>query len=486
MSRVENKSVQLAGNFPTFPTITEWSFEWEQSNIQSQSEPSYLFLDIVGVVFGGLLRVSSLANGTFRISVLIEFVVVIEFTFPASYKSKIKIASSASGHVLTVDGSVISPTYTTGSPTVVIDFPEGWETIQFTNGFSGQLGGVTLEYNGDGIAHWPCDDGEGMTIAEKYNGWDGLIVVGVVDAPIRSNNWEYDTSSCISISPFGNVTTSKIDLLEEPTNEEMCPYRFIDTKAPVFFSNSNWSSVSSDNIERNPDCWMNQEPLTCCSVWSDHTTFKYPATLLSPRHVVLADHISMPNGTELLFIDAKGNRQTTTLIDSELIPVPPQSLDTPDLLIGILADDIALDINFARLLPTNFYTNNDGYGYDVCGLTREGWLDISKFELKTNSNGLTGTGFSGDWIDQPLSKYSRFSLDADDRVGDSDRPQFLFNGDDLFFIGCAYLFQIGNRRYVLSPDVNLTYYRELTQAAMDSLDTANSRTPNYELTIGTI
>jgi hypothetical protein len=156
------------------------------------------------------------------------------------------------------------------------------------------------------------------------------------------------------------------------------------------------------------------------------------------------------------------------------------------LLIGILSDDITLDINFARLLPTNFYTNNDGYGYDACGLTREGWLDISKFEIKTNENGLTGTGFRGDWVDQPYSKYSRFIIDASDRVGDSGRPQFLFNGDDLFFVGVAHVFQTGSRRYIFSPDVNLTYYRELTQAAMDSLDTANSRAPNYELTIGTI
>ena len=104
---------------------------------------------------------------------------------------------------------------------------------------------------------------------------------------------------------------------------------------------------------RNVNCWAADLDLTCISPWNSTGGITRAGTLISPRHLVWANHYSIPNGATIRFVDASNNVVTRTVVNS-------QRIGTSDLRVGVLDSDVT-GCGFAKALPddwANYLPNN--------------------------------------------------------------------------------------------------------------------------------
>ena len=137
---------------------------------------------------------------------------------------------------------------------------------------------------------------------------------------------------------------------------------------------------SATNYTRNPACWAHSLDLTCVPVFNSDSYFWYtngccsyflPArkggTLISPRHIIFANHYPITNGATIRFVAMNNTVVTRMLSNSMDVSAPVRSADAlghtntssiaTDLRVGLLDSDVPTNlITFARVLPAN-YTN---------------------------------------------------------------------------------------------------------------------------------
>lgn len=106
---------------------------------------------------------------------------------------------------------------------------------------------------------------------------------------------------------------------------------------------------------RNPSCWLNGVTnISCASPaqlgGSDFWWYR-SGTLITPKHIIYANHYPMPNNSPILFVDENNNVVRRTLVGS-LNEIPAQS----DLRIGVLDSDVPSNIKIAKVLPKNFFS----------------------------------------------------------------------------------------------------------------------------------
>ena len=108
---------------------------------------------------------------------------------------------------------------------------------------------------------------------------------------------------------------------------------------------------------RNPNCWAKDIDLSPVSVDSSQIYggiyTRGPASLISPRHVILAHHASPPLGTVYKFVDMNNNVISRTLVNRRQIIAPNM---TTDIEIGILDSDVPAEFGFLKVLPDNWRT----------------------------------------------------------------------------------------------------------------------------------
>jgi len=135
---------------------------------------------------------------------------------------------------------------------------------------------------------------------------------------------------------------------------------------------------SATNYTRNPACWAHSLDLTCVPVFNSDSFFWYtngccsyflPArkggTLISPRHIIFANHYPITNGATLRFVAMDNTVVSRVLSNSMDVSTPIQAVDAPghtntsssatDLRVGLLDSDVPTNrITFARVLPANY------------------------------------------------------------------------------------------------------------------------------------
>lgn len=308
-----------------------------------------------------------------------------------------------------------------------------------------------------------------------------------------------------------------------------------DWKYPYF------TEESITNLERNPDCWCYKKAMTCFSVMSEMHGFAGHATLLSPRHALIAMHIwddwdegdeytqiprPIAQSKKFWYMDMDGNSQEVTTLDYEYIG--------NDFAILLLSDPITIDVDYAT-----FMTNTDIGNYDFkysrcCYPTREGDFVIGKAQT-LNKSGLpynwegeygeedykfqltlpSAKGY--DWgvdVKYPVAGNEEFlwsdvrpdiwklyfedgrhsTTKEGSRVGDSSSPVFIYHGDTLFFI------HLRNTGLSFNYDGNLGYgayackymaggiggdagksLKSVIETGMDALDDRNGGLTHYNL-----
>lgn len=118
---------------------------------------------------------------------------------------------------------------------------------------------------------------------------------------------------------------------------------------------------ASGTYTRNTDCWGYGVDLTPISPWNSYGGVTRAGVLVSPRHVVFADHYPIPDGTVMRWVTAGNVVHERTLVTS-------QKIGTTDLRVGVLSADVPAGIGFARVLPASWATKLPSYAADTAVL----------------------------------------------------------------------------------------------------------------------
>jgi len=181
---------------------------------------------------------------------------------------------------------------------------------------------------------------------------------------------------------------------------------------------------------RNMNCWASDVDLTAISPWNSNAGNKKAGTLISPRHIVFANHYTYPNGTTIRFITN----------DNQIIERTLQSqtrIGSTDIQVGLLNSDVPGTITFAKTLPTNFtnYLASYSTGFapyplyvPIASVDQEEKLLVSNC-ARINSEIQITTPSNTTYSD-------RYDFYETIIVGDSGNPIFVLINNELVLLSC--------------------------------------------------
>jgi len=142
----------------------------------------------------------------------------------------------------------------------------------------------------------------------------------------------------------------------------------VDTRiagiAPSPATRDVWLTRGNDigGWQRNSNVWTNrgQTPLdlTGISPWNSDSNFQKAGTLISPRHIAMADHHAIPINATIIFVDNANNIVTRTVVNTRTVGV---TTTTSDIRIGVLNADVPSTITHYPILNK----------YDLLGTPQE-------------------------------------------------------------------------------------------------------------------
>ena len=99
---------------------------------------------------------------------------------------------------------------------------------------------------------------------------------------------------------------------------------------------------------RNTQCWAHGLDLTCFSPWNSLGGPQRAGTLISPRHIICAEHYPLAVGTTIRFV-----RLDNTVVTKTITAIG--DIYNTDIQIALLDSDVGPGISFAQILPENWY-----------------------------------------------------------------------------------------------------------------------------------
>ncbi|MGB7157114.1 MAG: hypothetical protein WBD40_03545 [Tepidisphaeraceae bacterium] len=105
---------------------------------------------------------------------------------------------------------------------------------------------------------------------------------------------------------------------------------------------------------RNASAWCADLDLTCISPWNGSGGVRQAGTLVSPRHLVNAEHYPYGPGTVVRFV-THGNQVFSRTVTAAVNVGPPNSTDAydSDVRVCLLDSDVPASISFAKVLPAD-------------------------------------------------------------------------------------------------------------------------------------
>jgi hypothetical protein len=135
--------------------------------------------------------------------------------------------------------------------------------------------------------------------------------------------------------------------------------RKIDPKRPIYSVQDHATAT----YERNTNCWVYGLDLTSCSPWNSVYGGKRAGVLVSPRHIVFANHFPLNNGSTIRFVAMDNQVVTRTVVSQAKVPdiFHPQGIygggwtETCDIKVAVLDSDVPSTIGHCKVLPKDFY-----------------------------------------------------------------------------------------------------------------------------------
>lgn len=183
---------------------------------------------------------------------------------------------------------------------------------------------------------------------------------------------------------------------------------------------------ASATYTRNTACWGHgMVDLSPLSPWNSYGGATRAGVLVSPRHVVFADHYAIPDGTTMRWVTASNVVHERTLVMS-------QRIGTTDLRVGVLSSDVPAEIGFARVLSPSWATKLPSYAAEtaVLGVVLD---QEEKLLIGVVSYINQGAGANCQF-ERPTAAYSEWS----ERLigGDSGNPGCLVVNGQLVLLTC--------------------------------------------------
>ena len=169
---------------------------------------------------------------------------------------------------------------------------------------------------------------------------------------------------------------------------------------------------------RNTSCWAADLDLTGISPWNSYGGNKRAGTLISPRHIIFADHYSITNGSTVRFVKADNTVVDMTLSSQVQVGVT-------DIKIGLLNADVPAGVTFYKLPPADILTGGylphlETLGVPGLRLDQEEKATVADwYAVESNYNRM-----------KVPSDVTRLSYYEDIILYDSGNPAFLIIDDE--------------------------------------------------------
>lgn len=217
----------------------------------------------------------------------------------------------------------------------------------------------------------------------------------------------------------------------------------------------------TNTFQRNPNCWANGVDLSCASPWnipapgdeSGGGAIK-AGTLISPRHVIFANHFYALNGTIMVFIASNGEKILRTITNSIRI-------GTTDIRIAILDSDVPNTIAFAKVLPSNW----SNY---LPGLNSISNIPVMCLNQTEKASIASLYALDSSFVNTYPTQYSSYFNNM--ITNDSGNPVFLIINGEPVIIGVFYSGGAGYGSFI-------SYNYDAINSAMSSLGGVYQLTP---------
>lgn len=177
---------------------------------------------------------------------------------------------------------------------------------------------------------------------------------------------------------------------------------------------------ATPNYVRNTGCWCNGivQQLTCMSPWNSSGSNTRAGTVISPRHIIFANHYQIGAGATVRFVTADNQVVSRTMTGSL------QAYS--DLQVGILDSDLPSSISFCKVAPPNLasYIAVDAMVYS---------LQVPSMGTDQEEKALISVMRSNCSFAQP--SIAAFTPYYEEKiVGDSGNPAFLIINGELMLL----------------------------------------------------
>jgi len=221
---------------------------------------------------------------------------------------------------------------------------------------------------------------------------------------------------------------------------------------------------------RSTTCWAKNIDTSPISPWNNGGGYAEPfsaggfggtGTLISPRHILYADHFSIKNGKKLIFVDMNNNCYIRTLSNQSL------AANFTDIKIGLLDSDLPANVSFCKVADFDLVQK-----INVNNKVPVLYTDQSRNALVADYYYVGGYPFGkyGE-IDQPLVNSKRRDFYEQIVGGDSGNPvSFVYNNkiillftfvtSDLGATPSYYLDQINSTMTTLGGGYTLSLFNE--------------------------
>jgi len=185
-------------------------------------------------------------------------------------------------------------------------------------------------------------------------------------------------------------------------------------------------SQPAGTFERNTACWAGSLDWTGVSPTNSADAFRRGGTLVSPRHLIWANHFNIPNGTQIIFVSNNNTTVTRTVANSSPIP-------NTDIQVGVLNEDVEEGVSFYAVMPSTWR--------EYLATVFQTFLPLvtTDQEQKALCRELTTITEASDFIAHRRAQQAeRQALSEQIVVGDSGQPLFLVLNGQMILLGCHY------------------------------------------------
>ena len=218
------------------------------------------------------------------------------------------------------------------------------------------------------------------------------------------------------------------------------------------------SGTQTNALAANLGCWAADVDFSCESPWNDEAKNRKSGTLVSPIHMLLANHHKPPEpGTNFWFRAPDGTVHVRSIQAKRRIVSTPDT----DLVVALLDAPLPPTIAPAKILPENFREHlGSGLGLPAVSLDQEGKILVSEIvDLATDElpeHGLPSFATSRVPLDPTRAKFYETLV-----AGDSSNPKFLLLEDQPILLSIHW--------YENHAGSSIRRYADLVDAAMTNL-----------------